>query len=249
MNGPLAGDSSPVAVQSYDRVASEYYDGVLHPTCADFRQATHLLLDRFFAQYAPRARALELGAGKSLVAEWYAAHDLPLDTLTLTDASAAMLAHSRMWRERGARLIVSAVEDLGDTEGRFDLVFACLGDPYNTAHLWRNIRQWLAPDGNYFYTTPSFEWASRFRRRHQSGIDSAAEFLVEGDRVYVPSLVHPPPAQLAVIEGCGLTVDHIEHIARRDMPHGVRSPKLALAEIGADLPIVSGYWGGVTGSD
>jgi 2-polyprenyl-3-methyl-5-hydroxy-6-metoxy-1,4-benzoquinol methylase len=242
---PLDGAQIRASAQSYDRIATEYYDPVRHPTCADFRDATRLLLDRFLAQHAPRQRALELGAGKSLVAECYAAHELPLTTLTITDASAAMLAYSEIWRERGAKLAVSTVEALSELEGQFDFVFACLGDPYNTPRLWHRIRQRLAPLGTYFYTTPSFDWATRFRRHHQGGQNSLAEFLVDGERVYVPSLVLSLEAQRVMIEASGLTVEHVADIARRDLPKGVRSPKLALAEIAADLPIVTAYWGGL----
>jgi 2-polyprenyl-3-methyl-5-hydroxy-6-metoxy-1,4-benzoquinol methylase len=242
---PLHGAKMHAPAQNYDRVAIEYYDQALHPTCADFRDATRLLLDRFLAKHAPRNRALELGAGKSLVAESYAAHDLPLTTLTITDASAAMLKYSASWRKRGAKLVVSAVETLSNSDGQFDLIFACLGDPYNTPRLWQRIRECLAPHGAYFYTTPSFDWATRFRRHHQGGNESLAEFLVEGEHIYVPSLVISPEAQRAMIEAGGLTVGQIANIARRDLPAGVRSPKLALTEISADLPIVTGYWGGL----
>lgn len=242
---PVDSAQPPIPVQNYDRIAAEYYDPTRHPTCADFRDATRLLLERFLAQYAPRPRSLELGAGKSLVAECFAAHHLPLSTLTITDASAAMLAYSEMWRERGAALAVATIETLGDSEQPFDLVFACLGDPYNTPDLWQRMRQWLTPNGAYFYTTPSFDWATRFRRHHQNGNDSLAEFVVEGEAVYVPSFVPSPAAQRALIVGCGLTVDHIVHITRRELPNGVRSAKLSLPEIAADLPIVTGFWGGL----
>jgi 2-polyprenyl-3-methyl-5-hydroxy-6-metoxy-1,4-benzoquinol methylase len=227
--------------QSYDRIAVEYYDAARHPTCADFRDASRMLLMEFLAGEIPGPRALELGAGKSLLAECFAARGFPLETLTITDASATMLAYSEPWRARGATLAVASVDSFEAVDASFDLIASCLGDPYNTPALWRRITHWLAPGGACFYTTPSFAWAERFRPRHQSGREAVAEFLVDGESIYVPSWVLRPKAQCAMIEAAGLRVEGMSVVTRRDLPSGARSMKLDQPDMAADLPILTAF--------
>jgi hypothetical protein len=229
------------SLQAYDRIAAEYYDAIRHPTCADFRDASRMLLTKFLAGRSPPLHALELGAGKSLLAECFSARGFPLRTLTITDASATMLEYSEPWRADGATLAVASVESFEAVDGSFDLIASCLGDPYNTPTLWRRIAQWLAPGGDCFYTTPSFSWAEQFRARHQGGRDAVAEFLVDGESVYVPSSVLQPEAQRAMIEAAGLRVEGVSVVTRQDLPSGTRSPKLDQPGMAADLPIVTAF--------
>jgi hypothetical protein len=171
--------------------------------------------------------ALEIGAGMSLVAELYDELGLSLSSLILTDASAAMLKHSAPWGKRGARLINASVKNLQFPDASFGLIFCSLGDPYNGTALWNRVAALLQPGGYCVFTTPSFEWATFFRRQHQDGLEDLAEFLVRGkDRIYVPSKVLAVEEQTALIESSGLKVNIVSHVRLSELPGGATSPKL-----------------------
>ena len=92
----------------YEDLASEYYDPLRHPTCANFREASDLLLGGWLREYsAAGAWICEVGAGRSTVAEQLAMRNISLNRLTLADSSAEMLAYSREWAARGALLVLA----------------------------------------------------------------------------------------------------------------------------------------------
>jgi SAM-dependent methyltransferase len=229
-------------VSSYDPIAAEYYDPAKHPTCADFRDATAALLDEFLSPIAAAPLpCLEIGAGKSLLAEAFQARGWPIAGLTLTDASPAMLAHSNGWAAEGARLIPAAIEALDLPAGGFRAIFACLGDPFNDADLWQNIERWLAPQGICFFSSPAHEWAARYRPAFQSGQTGLAEFIVNGKTLAVSSTILPQPAQTALIESAGLRVSRISSFTHAAFGGRARSPKINLPGIADDTPIVTAY--------
>src|SRR5580658_7644900 len=88
---------------SYEDVAAEYYDSERHPTCANFRGASRLLL-RTWLVGKRNTRLCEIGAGKSVVAEILSDLGYPLGHVTLVDDSPSMLGYSKHWIRDGAKL-------------------------------------------------------------------------------------------------------------------------------------------------
>ncbi len=229
-------------ISAYKTIAAEYYDPVKHPTCADFRDATETLLNEFLqTRKRPLHPALEVGAGKSLVAEALQARGLPIAGLLLTDAEPAMLAYSNMWLAQGAELISSSVEDLELAAGAYQSIFACLGDPFNDRLLWRKVANWLAPQGVCFFSTPAYEWIAHYRPFFQSNRIDLAEFLVNSEKLSVPSMVLPAAEQRALVESAGLRVSQIISFTKAAFQGRARSPKINLPHIGPDTPIVTAY--------
>ncbi len=160
---------------TYDDVADEYYDKSLHPTCANFAE----LSERFFRRrlqpdsYKDK-NVLEVGCGRSIVAEILVNNEISLNGLTLLDSSPRMLSYSEQWQQRGASLVVADAQDTRLLSHSFHLIISSLGDPYNGAPFWSEIERLLMVGGACLFTTPSYEWAQRFRR----GTDfHSAEFL------------------------------------------------------------------------
>lgn len=229
-----------VWMMGYEALAAEYYDADRHPTCADFREATRILLESFIDAQPALHPSLEVGAGCSLVAEVFAARGIDIAALTLTDASTGMLAHSAIWAARGARVITAAVDAPELPTGPYACIFACLGDPYNGPALWQAVARRLRTGGVCFYATPSFEWAEAFRHAAQQGETSVAEFLVGGRTLSVPSIILPQPAQREMIEAAGLKVIRVDVLPRRAL-NIVRSPKLGQPRMTEDMPVVTSY--------
>src|SRR5882762_6235910 len=163
------------AVQSYDCVAAEYYDTERHPTCSNFGE----LSERFIASRFPHkadswTTILEVGAGRSMVAPLMTGVGLQLDRLTLLDCSSVMLAYSQPWACSGAKLVVADAQSTGLARSSFNLIVASLGDPYNRLPFWQEVSRLLRSGGICLFTSPAFEWASRFR----GGDSDYAEFLL-----------------------------------------------------------------------
>jgi hypothetical protein len=155
-------------LSDYDIVAAEYYDTQKHPTCANFSElSARFLVERILQRARFNSRILEVGARRSIVAPVLAEAGLGLATLTLLDKSAAMLAHSLKWKERGASMIIADARATTLRSASFDLVVASLCDPYNCIHFWQETRQVLASDGICFATLPAHEWAARFREKRR----------------------------------------------------------------------------------
>lgn len=229
--------------RSYDRLAGEYYDADRHPTCDDMRRASALLIDPHLAGLAASgAIILELGSGWSLLAERLRAHRIDLARTVLSDASAAMLAHSRPFRDEGARLLVAEAAHQPLADGTVGAVVAVLGDPYNDAQTWAEVARLLRPGGSCLFTTPAFDWARIFRGHFQEGRNNVAAFLVDGrEDVLVPSQVHEVGTQRALFEAAGLRVQAVDHVSRAKLPGGARSAKFRLDALDAETPLVTLY--------
>lgn len=191
-------------LSSYGRVASEYYDTRRHPTCANFRQASRLLLELLVPK-SMAARSCEIGAGSSLLAELLWRRHGSLDYLLITDAQPEMLEHSRDWERRGAKLAIASADSIPVPDESLDLVVASLADPYDDDSLWEEVFRVLTPRGSCVITVPSATWAHRFRTDDTP--DNAAEFeLADQSKVYVPSLVRSREEERVLIENQGLHV-------------------------------------------
>ena len=218
---------------TYTDLSGEYYDAKKHPTCANFREASLVLSDHWLAALAlPSSSVLEVGAGASIVADWISGGDRMVASLVATDISREMLTYS--YRSHiAAKYIVCNAEILPFAAGSFDIVVSSLGDPYNTPQFWKEAARALRSGGYVLFTTPSHEWALKFR-----GETETAEFALSDGRVIsVPSYVKASYEQRQLMEDNALTlIDSraIEDAALRLTP---RSPKLRPG------PVVSGYLG------
>jgi SAM-dependent methyltransferase len=213
----LAYESSEIAdAVAYESIANEYYDEKLHPTCADFRQASSIYLTRFFGENNPRGRLADIGCGRSLIA------DFREQGLVLIDASSEMLLQNPSSREK--RLADVERDPIGYSE--FDWIFAILGDPYNTRATWANIGRALKAGGRCLFIVPSYEWATRFRTRSSEEKPNLACFInARGESIFLPSLIFEQKDQEKMISDAGLTPVETEHVLVGDLAH-VKSPKI-----------------------
>jgi len=228
---PIRDRDPTLLTGTYTDLASEYYDPRRHPTCANFREASQLVLMPWLCDLTNyRVDVLETGAGASIVCEWLADTQRTIGRLVVTDVSQEMLRYSR----RSAicpDLIVCDAQRLPLISSGFDLVVASLADPYNSVPFWSEVARVLRPGGHVLFTTPSFEWALQFR----SGSHKAEFILSNGRAVTVPSYIQSNDAQRRMIEGCKMAVLEIGVIQDSELHRTSRSPKLRTG------PIVTGY--------
>jgi SAM-dependent methyltransferase len=191
----------------YQEIAHEYYSRPRHPTCANFRDASVLLIRTWLGESEAakkRAIAVEVGAGKSVLAELAKKRAIQFDLLILTDLIRSMIAHSARWASGDVRLLVADASSLPIASGLVDLLVSSLGDPYNIPTFWDEVYRVLRPGGLCIFTTPSYEWASQFR---SDGDKARAEFeIMGGGRVLVESRIYASAEQVAMIEKAGLQV-------------------------------------------
>jgi SAM-dependent methyltransferase len=237
---PLAGRRRIETEASYELVASEYYDSGRHPTCANFREASRILLREWRLPLVSSRRVCEIGAGKSITAEIFSEENRPLDGLTLVDESPSMLAYSKHWTQEGANLKLGAASHLPFATEEVDVVVSCLGDPYNGVSFWREVSRILRHEGLCLFTTPSHDWATSFRKQTNSDPESAQFELLDGTRVLLPSFILHDSDQVALIQSCELEVCKVAHISVRDLSGHRLSPKLLLSR-GQDASVVAGY--------
>ena len=197
-------DSGSTSSNSYEIVASEYYDKSLHPTCADFRDASAALLRKVLNIFRPQARVLcETGCGYSLLCELFL-NGFPhpdLERIDLVDDSQTMLRYStEKWTHPCVKSHVCDARRLPVEDRTVDVLVASLGDPYNDPSFWAEVGRVLTPDGMAVFTTPSHEWASVFRPEDERFF---AQFQLEdGSLARLPSLILAPDTQIEMIESC-----------------------------------------------
>ena len=201
---------------SYDAVALEYYDQKLHPTCADFRDATRVALTRLFNEENPKGRIGDVGCGLSLVKEFVGSN------LVLIDASQKMLEKNTEVAERR----MFDVEQAPFANSEFDWLFALLADPFNTRSAWENIGRSLKVGGKCYFVVPSYSWVKKFRDNSEAEREGYARFeTADKSEVFLPSFVYSPVEQVSLIASVGLHVLKFEQIARSDLVE-VRSSKI-----------------------
>lgn len=220
---------------SYDAIAREYYDAKLHPTCANFNDASSQLLARLVPAVDP-GRACEVGAGRSSLASIFAQRGAALSGLRVSDASVAMLEHAAPWRRKGVQLIVAPAQELPIADHSLDVVVASLLDPYDDERSWQEFRRVLAPGGVCIVTAPSWTWASRYRpagARHDAIFE-----LANGEVVNVPSMIRPSTEQRSLLMAAGFALHMEDEVRLCDLREPV-SPKLRVLD--PHDPVVRGY--------
>ncbi len=226
--------SLPVHISAFDEVAAEYYDSSRHPTCANFRFASSLRLEKWLDDY--RGECLcEVGCGKSLAAEILSRRDSSMPNIMLTDDSPVMLEYSHSWQALGAQIKLASAYELPVRSGSLQYLISCLGDPYNTHAFWQEVARVLEKNGNVFYSTPAYDWSQAFRQGH--ALDEAEFELVDGRHVIIPSFIYREVDQCRLMEKAGLRVEEISVVTVGELA-GPLSPKL-LARRGAEAPIVT----------
>lgn len=226
----------------YDDLAAEYYDRVRHPTCANFRDASGILLRSWLDVVNARTGWIcEVGPGKSLWAEIMSPDAARLCQLVLIDSSPLMLAHSKpLWRA-GARMIVGDASRLPLVSEAVDVVVAVLGDSYNLPSFWRESARVLRPGASIVFTSPSYEWACVYRTGSASGSAWAEFELSDMSRLVVPSFINSQEDQTLLIEDCELVVKRVAQVPLSVLRSDQISPKLR-GFLGADDPVVTGYY-------
>jgi SAM-dependent methyltransferase len=226
-------------MSSYNLIASEYYDPALHPTCANFDGLSRkFLLPRIRALPDYAVPIIDVGCGRSLVAEAIHSMRRNLQSVTLLDSSADMLNHSRRWETEGARLIVADATKTELANCSFAVLVASLGDPYNTPAFWQEAYRLLKPNGICLFTTPSPEWAHEFRKSTQR--DNAEFVLSDGSVMLVPSYIPCTNDQTAMIEAAGFSLSERFVLHLSDIS-GPVSSKLLSKQPGRDRPILRGF--------
>jgi ubiquinone/menaquinone biosynthesis C-methylase UbiE len=226
---------------SYDLVAKEYYDSERHPTCANFREASRLIFRQWLRLGSDEGCICEVGAGKSLVAEILAEKLGNVGLLTLIDESESMLNYSENLRDSGARLVVASALRLPLDPESFDVVASSLGDPYNNAAFWTEVRRILKPNGICLFTTPSWEWATTFRESTDpSSMHNSVFELSDGSQISLPSHIYSEDDQARLIESVGLMVSDVVRVPIRDLAEQNQSPKLVKSR-GRNANVVTGY--------
>ena len=229
-------------IKSYSKIATEYYDVIAHPTCANFREASILCIERFLRRFRREMDLKvvgETGAGKTVLAELAGYNFEDVERIYITDSSPEMLHYSDNIIDN-AIVQKADASDLPFRNGEINLLISSLADPYNTAEFWAEASRVLTPGGLCFFTTPSHDWAEAFRRDFQKH-DHVAEFLLrDGSSWEVPSHVRPFEAQRAMFDRAHLDiVDHTE-VRVSDLHSSQLSPKLSVCD-GDTLPLVQGY--------
>lgn len=224
-------------ITGYAAVAQEYYDRERHPTCANFRDASDLLLDRLLP-CCPSGLLCDVGAGDSALAAWLVRHEMAVTGIYLFDAHSEMLAHSAAWIAEGAIAEIARADSLPVADRSADLVVASLADPYDTASWWHEVSRVLAPEGQAVVTTPSLAWASSFRTKTGENADHARFVTVDGACVDVPSYVRHADDERSLIEAAGLCVAQEDAVVRAELT-GTISAKLG--HLASEEPVVVGY--------
>jgi SAM-dependent methyltransferase len=225
-------------VGTYSELAAEYYDPSRHPTSANFREASRLVLKQWLSSAcSDETWMCEVGAGRSLVAEELLHEGRVLARLLVVDSSCQMLSHSAMFNDHAiGGLLLANARRLPLTSHSLGALVTVLGDAYNDSSFWREVSRTLKPGGVAIATLPAYEWATALRPDPSLGY---AEFRVGQRRVLVPSTVKAVPEQTAMIQHEGLVVQETLNIRIRDLT-GTLSEQLLLKR-GLDAPTVTGY--------
>lgn len=231
---------------SYEYISTEYYNRILHPTCYNFRMASKIFLITELKKFTKVCRILETGAGLSLVGEIAHETGQHFGSVIISDISEAMLGYSIGWLKQhpvryDVELLCSDAENLPLKESTFDVIISTLGDPYNSSDYWKECFRVLRDGGEVCFTTPSYEWAAKFRNKIElSGIHEAQFVLADGEYVTVPSFIYSDEQQKDLISDCGFVEIETSKVTLDELGGNNISEKLSL--IGdKNLPVITVY--------
>jgi len=230
----------PTVERSYDVVASEYYDSILHPTCSNFRSASILLISEFLRSLPAAGRTLDLGAGRSVVPEVEAQSSRSLGSIVLFDGSRDMLANNESEFLVRCESIIGEPSKIPMVSEGIDLILSSLGDPYNNPSVWKECARLLTRFGRLIYTTPAYEWMLRYRVEEEGAPEHISRFVDRTGAVHdLPSFVYDPRTQSDLFGKAGLLVEETKVCYADEVP-GPLSPKLVNCSK-ERLPIVRGF--------
>lgn len=222
----------------YEAVAAEYYDVEAHPTCSNFREGSiRLVTDLLEVANIAGGRWCDAGSGRSVLVEVLANHRprwVPR-ILLLVDSSATMLGHTRTRGNPLEQFLVADVHSLPIDEASLDFVVASLGDPYNDEAYWSELARVVQLGGQVIFTTPSFGWATKYRRAEGSSPDAARFVLRTGEVVDLPSFILALETQVTMMRAAGFSLRAAMQVNAEEIT-GQLSAKLP-----SEGPIVWGY--------
>ncbi|CDX25100.1 putative Methyltransferase type 11 [Mesorhizobium plurifarium] len=227
---------------SYHQVASEYYDSCKHPTCANFRSASKVALNRFLEVMHASNIVCEIGAGKSLYAECLPDWAQRKQKLFLNDSVPEMLSYSKRAFDEGAEAVIGDASKI-QIATKADFVLCSLGDPYNGKKFWENCKNIIEHGGVLLFTTPSFDWATRFRSPDERSLTHAEFILSDGATALMPSYILSSEDQIRLICESGLWVKETGQIWLDEIADSNISKKLSFT---SELPIIDWYLVGRT---
>lgn len=237
---------SLITISEYDAIAEEYYNSECHPTCANFRYLSiEFIKNHFENNDCKFRRCLEVGAGRSVLAELKKLGNNCFDHITIMDKNKKMLKNSNQLENYYNNKLITDIENTKSIKNlnleKFDLIVAILADPYNSSGMWESIKSIIAENGLVLFTTPSYEWAQMFRKDQQSELYEVAEFRTqEGKTLYVRSVVLNEENQVILCNQSGFKVSSISRLTVNSIVDQTLSPKLRSAQ-DQDIPVVTGY--------
>jgi len=176
----------------YADVADEYYDATAHPTIALLRAGSMAALRMLLPALAARGEVFaEIGSGRGGALR----AALPGRDVVSFDLNPSMLVGVP-----GIAIVADATS-LPVLDSAFDGAFASLCDPYNTRRFLSEARRVLKPDAGLLMTVPNHTWVRH--NQAQEGLTDAAVIIRSTGRVVVPSFVHEPSVQRALLKESG----------------------------------------------
>jgi SAM-dependent methyltransferase len=229
-------------ISSYEVIAPEYYDPIRHPTCANFRQASYLILSDWLSTFPIEDSLIyEVGAGKSLLLEILNEFNREPKQTIISDLSPSMLAYSKSLADDKTRFELVAASNLPVEAATVDLVVSSLGDPYNDKKFWEEMQRVLKKGGLVFFTTPSFNWAKAFRPDDEFNKTTAEFELQDSRHVFVPSFIFSKKQQTDLLEETGFHLEDYKQVSLIDIKTTKLSPKLLVEDMNLNQNIVEGY--------
>jgi hypothetical protein len=142
-----------------------------------------------------------------------------------------MLSHSELSGLQSHGRFISDARSLPSADFAYDLIVSSLADPYNDAQFWTEIARVIDRKGLWILTTPSNDWAKRFRI---DGEKKRAEFILSnGTYVSVPSYTYDVDYVVNSIANLGGRLEAYRGLHTSTLDGDV-SPKIVLA----DEPII-----------
>lgn len=201
-----------MSANAYERVAAEYYDRSLHPTCANLRDASRYgfstLATAFFGDGNDFC---EVGCGEGMLGQMPEAEGR---RIVSTDSSPAMLGRT------SGQVIQAEASDLPFGDESFDGVFGSLADPYNQPPFYKEAWRVLRTGGRLLFSVPDVRWV-RFNQHREAVSEPVAILrLSDGSSVTLPSHVYEVEEQINLVRAAGFSGAIARPIGWTEFPHG-----------------------------